>query len=242
MSQTIATGPLKGLTMDAVLAETKQAAIENRKPYFPQAETGHILAETPATPSPGDVFTASDLGSELVTGSEWYTVPGSRKRLCVHAISGEDLADIMAWTALQAEPSASDAGQLSRAVSQQELTQIGQIYQVIKACRDGGDRSAKRVFGRGDYHAVRRNLSYVAIRDICQISERLSGSGEQIGAGVRVFFGHVRQCLRTCASTCATSADSPPGLLDTLTRLESLASRAEKRGTWDSGMSAELEA
>lgn len=223
----------------AVQAEVARAAAEDRVPFDWRQPDGATVPQ----PTLEDVFTGADLTLDLMPEGVEYTVviKGRVKRLWVHAISDEDQAKILRWT-LGQDDGSEPTHRAAVIAKQQELMGAGQVFQVIACCRTGARRDSPLCFKPADFAALRRFLPRQTITGIVELSERLTGGGEAVGAGVRRFFGLIRTCLQTSASVSGTSAACPAGFRDILAACESLASRAMKDGVWDFSMSSELEA
>jgi len=230
---------LKNLTREQILAETRNAAIEDRFPNFGGPEKPPAAQNPPADPS---LFTVTDLWEAKAPGVA-FAVPGTPKRFFVHPITSDDYELMLRWSLADEIPDPGNVGGNPRkaALDAQFLTQRMREYQVVLCCKQGEGRDAARLFQRSDASALRRMLPYAVINRICALSDELTGTDETLGAGVRGFFTRIASCLRTCVLKSGSSDASPTGWQGILGQLASLASRASTAGSWGSGLSEELE-
>ena len=190
-------------TTEELEAEVASAAREGRIP-FDWRSRGAPSRRTPDDPVGEDIFSVSDLGPGLAP-SEPFVMPNG-KRVFVFGITAADQRLLLEWAL--AEPVEAKTGVLQAALVRART----QVYQMILACRTGPTRESRRVFERGDVHAISANLGYAVIGSICSISDKLSGEDEAFSSGVLCFFGAARRCLQTWLSTFGNSTDCPAGL------------------------------
>lgn len=218
----------------AAETEAATAASENRMPFEDQREPRLSSVE----PVPG-IFTAADLTTENAPAASEFRI--GRKKVWVHPISPEDAKLMFQWALglrNEGDPERDPvAAQVRANIEQIDLW----VYQVIICCRQGPLRSDPRCFDRADAPALRRYLGYGTLKSIVTLCDNLGGDQEALGAAARHFFGVVQSALASCSGRLNTSDPSLTGLLESLTRLQSLVGRSLKRGALDSGMLFELD-
>lgn len=230
MSQTI--------TREARLQEVIAAASENRIPFDDRRD--HAPGDPKGEAREG-IFTAADLTGEALAEAVKKTVRG--KKLYVHPLSPYDAKMLYRWALhpLDEEEDGDprDPARLQAKIAMQNVDM--QTYQAILVCKQGPEPNALRCFSRADSRAIQKYLGYGTIKEICRISDDLSGDQETLQPGIARFFGCTLSVLQSCSGVLRTSTDCPPGLRENLTRLQSLIGRALTLGKLDSGILFELE-
>jgi hypothetical protein len=211
------------------------------------AEEGPALPGRPLGPAPSPHgFTAAKLTAALLGRCEPY--PLGDDTLYVFGLSSDEQELLVEWALLRVRADLERAGeggngrapQFAPGRWERQYETDVEVYQVLLSCRQGASRESPPCFSLADFPTVRRYLPYGDRQAIVRLSNSLSGSDETLGAGVRRFFGVV---LTSCASF-ASALDGwdacPPGLKDSLTRLQLLVSRALSDGKMDSSLLSEL--
>lgn len=230
---------LEGLSKDEILAEVHAAAVEGRLPFEQQA-CARQSAAVEGDEDP-EAFVSGDLAQDHTLRREAYTLPGTSKRLWVGPMGTAQLREVLRATIERCGTQAPARDEKEASKRLLEAQYVQRVYQVIACCYRGPGIKARRSFTQADFHALDQRLGHATIKEIVEISERLAGSEESLGAGVRAFFGHARRCLQTLRSASAIWESCPPGLQDSLTRFESLVSRALTRGSLGSSILSELD-
>jgi hypothetical protein len=153
----------------------------------------------PAPDDAGEVFHASALGQPLSL-AERYQMPNG-KFLWVHPASVEEEIWINVQAANEVRKLVEDGAKLSPAVEQYQSLVRGRVYQVLCVCRTGQEPGSPLVFSVADAARLRTNPAYrAAVKEICAISDRLSGD-EFTRSAFESFFGGLEERLAVLSTS-----------------------------------------